>query len=1501
MDAEAEAAVSAVLLQLTAENYSYSTREGGRQYKRGRDKSSAGDRRSARRRGRLVVTLQPHRIPAPARSRGSPDAEGGEFSTRARVADYDILRGLFHPGAAAAVEGAWSPASVSSGATVASIGVPRNARNACFMHAALTVLLAPSIPGVSDALRDLSSKSWAEMLSLPLIRPDPDRELEEGFEGERAQNARAARSAVLAMAAYIRAAGDAGSKGGTRSRQGAGAGAGAAAALRDEAGTGAEPAALGAEVSMGQFRRLFDTGSPLSCYSGPRAVPWSGSEQGELRDFLSYLLRVLGLDPLATTTENSVSVSTLTSAGARALDCVSHTRLGPAPGGDAAHEARSGLARPQDAAFASLVAASGASPQVGPATRRYVVEMSAVGSGQLAPAGGRAQPPPFVGDLFGSWRIQETESPTVAAYLRGMPVQGDWSAIAPSRHAAAATLALSDSAASLPQPRSVVSLTIWQWCSRREMIACLRTQPSAAAVLFPVPALSCDRGAKGVASPTAADMVALRGAFDVDESHTQTPFSPLYSLYMCLYAAIDQLDVPLISQRPASVALAAGKTALRFQKRCQRKGASVKLSSGRKRASRSGIAEAAAREDDAVPKRGRHKTRAVVDDGADAADAARTRTGANPAGPGATAPPPDHPEPGAVAAPADSPSAGERVRRRRRSKVREDAETTAAEGAEIERPTVSAVLARPAVPVGRAVGVPAHLTIASSSAAGAGAGAGVGSAGAAGEADSPFCVLTLDGAAAALAYPWGAKNALVPVDAVYSAVVPLPSGERQSILLVAPLLWNVSEGYPLDGAPLEDALQRIARVPGVVRAEKRHGTAAAKQVLDVMKAFGAGPWTLVSSVVTVSALAHPPHRMLTLVRKSASSSSSLILYTVFKRGTTLARVSSPARSPVLLCLPPRQDTTSGGLSVAQETLRAVDTATAAPRDAASAPRGVHFFYGRDSPFSQFHAAQFVVDGVKYRCAEQFMMAEKARLFGDDEMRAKILAATSPVQMKRHGRNVRNFDKTRWDALCEKVVFVGNEAKFRQNAQLREALLRTAPDLLAEASPRDCIWGIGLSEDVAKVTPRSKWPGQNRLGKVLMRVRDALAAEDADAAVPRADVARLECPAPGVGLEDAAATMDRDADKRSAFVENWRLKIRESTRGKEPSEAMTGGAHLDTWMLVDASSDASFAARALLFTATMLPATHKARSALDKLRTIVEGHHRDMIERGYGDEAALVGDAIRAYPALRPAVGEVTRDAQKLAEIFMGAPPHTWSDAVLSAERAMQGLAIGPRQPVGARSVRMTAQICKDLGPLLAVEVQGVFRASERPLVLVVDADEQSADRSETGRPRPWSEETSMVLSVRVAGGPPDEARVVPVELVGVALADATNDESGATGHYTALVRLLDGSTSAPGAVRRHPLEVEPWVLVDSGARATDPTTARVVPPHVAQDLITKRANILVYRNPAITSQQARMGTAFEPESARQSIGRVSDDDSALSARRVRGAVGRFLEADLCND
>ena len=159
-------------------------------------------------------------------------------------------------------------------------------------------------------------------------------------------------------------------------------------------------------------------------------------------------------------------------------------------------------------------------------------------------------------------------------------------------------------------------------------------------------------------------------------------------------------------------------------------------------------------------------------------------------------------------------------------------------------------------------------------------------------------------------------------------------------------------------------------------------------------------------------------------------------------------------------------------------------------------QGFTFFWRPDSPFSQWYPCRFVVDGVVYTCAEQYMMHGKAVLFDDAEIAAQILATPEPRAHKALGRKVRGFDDARWKRAREDIVHAGSRAKFTQDEALRAALLATAGTELVEASPLDRIWGIGLASSSPDALDRTRWRGQNLLGKILTRLRDELVREAA---------------------------------------------------------------------------------------------------------------------------------------------------------------------------------------------------------------------------------------------------------------------------------------------------------------------------------------------------------------------------------------------------------------------
>lgn len=126
-----------------------------------------------------------------------------------------------------------------------------------------------------------------------------------------------------------------------------------------------------------------------------------------------------------------------------------------------------------------------------------------------------------------------------------------------------------------------------------------------------------------------------------------------------------------------------------------------------------------------------------------------------------------------------------------------------------------------------------------------------------------------------------------------------------------------------------------------------------------------------------------------------------------------------------------------------------------------------FFWGH-SPnkigvhvFSQWYLVTFVEKmdeqtPITYSNAEQYMMAHKAMLFGDDFYLQKILDSTDPGEIKKYGRAIRGFNANIWDEYKFDIVVGGNRLKYSQNPALMKRLLDTGDKTIVEAAPYDKI-------------------------------------------------------------------------------------------------------------------------------------------------------------------------------------------------------------------------------------------------------------------------------------------------------------------------------------------------------------------------------------------------------------------------------------------------------------
>lgn len=147
------------------------------------------------------------------------------------------------------------------------------------------------------------------------------------------------------------------------------------------------------------------------------------------------------------------------------------------------------------------------------------------------------------------------------------------------------------------------------------------------------------------------------------------------------------------------------------------------------------------------------------------------------------------------------------------------------------------------------------------------------------------------------------------------------------------------------------------------------------------------------------------------------------------------------------------------------------------------------FYGKNSPYSNFHYVEFEYKGYKVTSSEQAFMLEKALLF-DESMVKPILATTNPMAIKKLGRKVKNFDNKKWDEVRYNIMVGILCAKFSVEP-LKSELLGTGDEYIVEASPSDKIWGAGLALGDPRLNYPKYYPGKNLLGQTLMDVRTRL--------------------------------------------------------------------------------------------------------------------------------------------------------------------------------------------------------------------------------------------------------------------------------------------------------------------------------------------------------------------------------------------------------------------------
>jgi N-glycosidase YbiA len=133
-------------------------------------------------------------------------------------------------------------------------------------------------------------------------------------------------------------------------------------------------------------------------------------------------------------------------------------------------------------------------------------------------------------------------------------------------------------------------------------------------------------------------------------------------------------------------------------------------------------------------------------------------------------------------------------------------------------------------------------------------------------------------------------------------------------------------------------------------------------------------------------------------------------------------------------------------------------------------------------FSNFHESPIFLDGKRWLTSEHYFQAQK---FAGTAREEEIRLTKKPRLAADLGRS-RKFPLRRdWEHVKDAIMRAAVLAKFTQHEDLRAILLGTGDALLVEHTERDAYWGDG-----------GDGSGRNRLGEILMSVREELRALDA---------------------------------------------------------------------------------------------------------------------------------------------------------------------------------------------------------------------------------------------------------------------------------------------------------------------------------------------------------------------------------------------------------------------
>jgi len=145
------------------------------------------------------------------------------------------------------------------------------------------------------------------------------------------------------------------------------------------------------------------------------------------------------------------------------------------------------------------------------------------------------------------------------------------------------------------------------------------------------------------------------------------------------------------------------------------------------------------------------------------------------------------------------------------------------------------------------------------------------------------------------------------------------------------------------------------------------------------------------------------------------------------------------------------------------------------------PATINFYStsGEYGCFSNFSRHTVFLRGKRWPTSEHFFQAMK---FEGTEHEEQVRMAKKPSEAAAMGRDRKRPLRRDWESVKDQIMLKAVRAKFTQHEDLKATLLATVDAKLVEHTENDNYWGDG-----------GDGSGKNRLGQILMKVRDELRA------------------------------------------------------------------------------------------------------------------------------------------------------------------------------------------------------------------------------------------------------------------------------------------------------------------------------------------------------------------------------------------------------------------------